>query len=70
MSTIFAAFLDIMRAFDAVRHAGLIDKLKTLGINCDIIDQYYTNMKSAVFLNGVTSTTNFSIFNSNFVLYN
>jgi len=62
-----------MRAFDTARHAGLLDKLKTLGIKgplLRIIDQYYINMTSAVFLNGVTSTTNFSIFNSNFVLYN
>ena len=58
-STIFAAFLDIMRAFDTVCHAGLINKLKTLGIKgplLRIIDQYYTDMKYAVFLNGVTSS--------------
>jgi len=61
-----------MRAFDTVWHAGLISKLKTLGIKGQllrIINQCYTDMKSAVFLNGVTLTTNFSIFNSNFVLY-
>ena len=70
---IFAAFLDIMRAFDTVWHAGLINKLKTLGIKgplLRIINQCYTDIKSAVFVNGVTSTINFSIFNSNFVLYN
>jgi hypothetical protein len=58
-STIFAAFHDIMRAFYTVWHAGLINKLKPIGIKgplLRIIDQCYTDMKTAVFLNGATST--------------
>ena len=58
-STIFAAFHDIMRAFETVWHAGLINKLKPIGIKGSlllIIDQCYTDMKSAVFLNEATST--------------
>jgi hypothetical protein len=58
-STIFAAFHDIMRAFDTVWHARLINKLKPIGIRgllLRIIDQCYTDMKSAVFLNGATSS--------------
>ena len=58
-STIFAAFHDIMRAFDMVSHARLINKLKPIGIRgllLRIIDQCYTDMKSAVFLNGATSS--------------
>jgi len=58
-STIFAAFLDIMRAFDTVCHAGLINKLKPIGIKgplLRIIDQCYTDTKSAVFINGATSS--------------
>jgi hypothetical protein len=49
-----------MRDFDSVWHAGLITKLKTLGIKgplLRIIDQCYSDMKSAVFLNGVTSSS-------------
>jgi hypothetical protein len=44
-STIFAAFLDIMRDFDSIWHAGLIKILKLLGIKgpiLRIIDQWYT----------------------------
>ena len=58
-STIFAAFLEILRAFDTVWHAILINKLKPIGIKgplLRIIDQCYTDMKSVVFLNGATST--------------
>ena len=58
-STIFVAFRDIMRAFDTVWHAGFINKLKPIGIKgplLRIIDQCYTDMKSAVFLNGTTSS--------------
>jgi hypothetical protein len=58
-STIFAAFHDIMRAFETVWHAGLINKLKPIGIKGSlllIIDQCYTDMKSAVFVNEATST--------------
>jgi hypothetical protein len=58
-STIFAAFHDIMRDFDTVWHAALINKLKPIGIKGSlllIIDQCYTDMKSAVFLNGATSS--------------
>ena len=49
-----------MRDFDSVWHAGLINKLETLGIKgplLRIIDKCYTDMKSAVFLNGVTSSS-------------
>ena len=58
-STIFADFHDIMRIFDSVWHAGVINKLKSIGIKGSlllIIDQCYTDMKSAVFLNEATST--------------
>jgi hypothetical protein len=44
-----------MRDFDTVWHAALINKLKPIGIKGSlllIIDQCYTDMKSAVFLNG------------------
>ena len=57
--SIFAAFHEILRAFDTVWHARLINKLKPIGIKgplLRIIDQCYTDMKSAVFLNGATST--------------
>jgi hypothetical protein len=58
-STIFAVFYDIMQAFYTAWHAGLINKLKPIGIKgplLRIIDQCYTDMKSAVFLNGTTSS--------------
>ncbi len=58
-STVFAAFLDIKRAFDTVWHSGLMKKLKSLGIKghlLRIINQCYLNVESAVLLNGVSST--------------
>ena len=58
-STIFSAFLDSMWTVDTVRHAWLINKLKTLRIKgplLRIIYQCYTDMKYAIFVNGVASS--------------
>jgi hypothetical protein len=58
-SIIFSAFLDSMWTVDTVRHAWLINKLKTLRIKgplLRIIYQCYTDMKYAIFVNGVASS--------------
>ena len=58
-STVFCTFLDIKRAFDSVWREGLTQKHISLGIKGPlllIINQCHTDMKSAVLLNGITSS--------------
>ena len=52
-------FLDISKDFDKVRHEGLIHKLKTHGIDGDLLKlliNYLGNRKQRVVLNGQTSS--------------
>ena len=52
-------FLDISKAFDKVWHEGLIIKLKTYGIDGDLLKlliNYQENHKQRVVLNGQTSS--------------
>ena len=54
-----AAFLDISKAFDKVWHPGLIFKLKQNGINGNLLlmlQNYLSNRKQRVVLNGIEST--------------
>ena len=52
-------FLDISKAFDKVWHKGLLHKLKCYGVEGDfynIIENYLTNRKQKVVLNGQSSS--------------
>ena len=54
-----ALFLDISKAFDKAWHKGLIYKLKSFGISgnlLNLIENYLTNQKQRVVLNGQTSS--------------
>ena len=58
MKVIRGIFLDISKEFDKVWHKGLIYKLKSLGLSGNLlklIENYLTNRKQRVVLNGQTS---------------
>ena len=53
-------FLDISKAFDNVRHKGLIFKLKSYGVDSSLlksIENYLTGRQQRVVLNGETSSS-------------
>ena len=56
---VMGVFLDISKAFDRVRHEGLIYKIKSIGISgavLKLIESFLSNRYRRVLLNGQSST--------------